>query len=182
MSELLNTDFINPELSPVADGSETTVFYNTKKVAQMLGCSIPTARQLFYRNDFPALKIGKNYKVEKTLLKSGAAKGGFNMKKNINKIVYDILVNDKQSRCNDMYLTARVIEAVCDLKPHTKLLIEQLEQWHIDGLPNINTIIRARRKLQDEHPELIDKKTAEARRKQEERFKSEYGKNKETTA
>lgn len=65
MSELLNTDFINPELSPVADGSETTVFYNTKKVAQMLGCSIPTARQLFYRNDFPALKIGKNYKVEK---------------------------------------------------------------------------------------------------------------------
>ena len=115
-------------------------------------------------------------------MKSGAAKGGFNMKKNINKIVYDILVNDKQSRRNDMYLTARVIEAVCDFKPHTNSLIEQLKQWHIDGLPNINTIIRARRKLQVEHPELIDKKTAEARAKQEKRFKSEYGKNKETTA
>lgn len=45
---------------------EMTVFYTTKQVAKCLGCSIPTARQLFYRADFPALKIGKNYKVEKT--------------------------------------------------------------------------------------------------------------------
>jgi len=45
---------------------EMTVFYTTKQVAQCLGCSIPTARQLFYRADFPALKIGKNFKVEKT--------------------------------------------------------------------------------------------------------------------
>lgn len=43
----------------------TTVFYTTKQIASMLGCSIPTARQLFYRKDFPALKIGKNLKVEK---------------------------------------------------------------------------------------------------------------------
>ncbi len=57
MTELLNADNSN--------NNELTVFYNTKKVAQMLGCSIPTARQLFYRRDFPALKIGKNYKVEK---------------------------------------------------------------------------------------------------------------------
>ena len=41
------------------------VFYTTKQIAKALGCSIPTARQLFYRADFPALKIGKNYKVEK---------------------------------------------------------------------------------------------------------------------
>lgn len=98
------------------------------------------------------------------------------MKKNINKIVYDILVNDKESRRNDMYLTARVIEAVCDFKPHTNLLIEQLKQWNIDRLPNITTIIRARRKIQVNHPELIDDKTAEARAKRESEFKAEYGK------
>ncbi len=45
--------------------TERTVFYTTKQVAECLGCSIPTARQLFYRHDFPALKIGKNFKVEK---------------------------------------------------------------------------------------------------------------------
>ena len=45
--------------------TELTVFYTTKQVAQCLGCSISTARQLFYRKDFPALKIGKNFKVEK---------------------------------------------------------------------------------------------------------------------
>ena len=44
---------------------ELPIFYNTKDVAKCIGCSIPTARQLFLRKDFPALKIGKNYKVEK---------------------------------------------------------------------------------------------------------------------
>lgn len=96
--------------------------------------------------------------------------------KNIQKAVYDILVNDNKSRCNDMYLTARVIEAVCELKPHTKLLIGYLEQWHINEMPNITTIIRARRKLQVEHPELVVKKAAEARAKRETEFKAEYGK------
>ena len=40
-------------------------FYNTKDVADMMGCSIATARQLFYRSDFPTLKVGKNLKVSK---------------------------------------------------------------------------------------------------------------------
>jgi excisionase family DNA binding protein len=42
-----------------------TVFYGTKDVAECLHCSLPTARQLFHRADFPALKIGKNLKVSK---------------------------------------------------------------------------------------------------------------------
>ena len=48
-----------------AENDGLPVFLNTKQVAQCLGCSITTARHLFYRRDFPALKIGKNYKVEK---------------------------------------------------------------------------------------------------------------------
>lgn len=52
-------------------------FYNTKEVAAALGCSIPTARQLFHRADFPALKIGKNFRVEKNALERWASERRF---------------------------------------------------------------------------------------------------------
>lgn len=42
------------------------VFLTPMDVAEAMGCSIPTARQLFYREDFPALKVGKNLKVLKS--------------------------------------------------------------------------------------------------------------------
>ena len=45
---------------------ETTVFYTPAQVAKCLGCSIPYARAIFHRSDFPAQKIGKNWKVEKS--------------------------------------------------------------------------------------------------------------------
>lgn len=50
-----------------------TMFYNTKEVAQMLGCSIPTAREIMYRKDFPLIKVGKNLKVEKSAFISWAS-------------------------------------------------------------------------------------------------------------
>lgn len=39
-------------------------FLNTKEVAQILGCSLPTARQIMMRADFPLIRVGKNMKVE----------------------------------------------------------------------------------------------------------------------
>lgn len=48
-------------------------FYSTAEVAAVLGCSIPTARQLFHRADFPALKVGKNFRVERSALEKWAA-------------------------------------------------------------------------------------------------------------
>ena len=45
------------------------VFYTTEEVAKMLGCSVPIARQFFHRKDFPAVKAGKNFKVEASALK-----------------------------------------------------------------------------------------------------------------
>ena len=51
----------------------TTIFYTTKDVARCLGCSLPTARQLFHRADFPALKIGKNLKVSKDAFEKWAS-------------------------------------------------------------------------------------------------------------
>lgn len=41
-------------------------FLTPMDVAKMMHCSIPTARQFFYRPDFPAIKVGKNLKVMKS--------------------------------------------------------------------------------------------------------------------
>ena len=42
---------------------EEIKFMNTKQVAQALGCSMPTARQIMMRANFPLIRVGKNYKV-----------------------------------------------------------------------------------------------------------------------
>lgn len=57
--------------------NERLVFLNTKEVASALNCSIPTARQLFHRPDFPALKVGKNFRVEKSALEKWASERRF---------------------------------------------------------------------------------------------------------
>lgn len=38
-------------------------FLSTKEVAEALGCSLPTARKVMYRADFPLIRVGKNFKV-----------------------------------------------------------------------------------------------------------------------
>ena len=46
--------------------NEELVFLTPMDAAKIIGCSIPTARKLFYRDDFPAIKVGKNLKVLKS--------------------------------------------------------------------------------------------------------------------
>ena len=43
--------------------TETIKFLNTKQVAEALGCSLPTARGIMMRADFPLVRVGKNFKV-----------------------------------------------------------------------------------------------------------------------
>ena len=38
-------------------------FLSTKEVAKALGCSLPTARTIMMRADFPLVRVGKNFKV-----------------------------------------------------------------------------------------------------------------------
>lgn len=38
-------------------------FLSTKEVAEALGCSLPTARSIMMRADFPLVRVGKNFKV-----------------------------------------------------------------------------------------------------------------------
>lgn len=49
-------------------------FLGTKEVAKALGCSLPTARQLMLRYDFPLVRVGRAMKVEQTAFKEWASK------------------------------------------------------------------------------------------------------------
>lgn len=42
------------------------VFLTPIDVAKIIGCSVQAARELFYREDFPTIKVGKNFKVMKS--------------------------------------------------------------------------------------------------------------------
>jgi hypothetical protein len=55
------------------DKKEYIVFYNTADVAAMLGCSLPVARAIMYRADFPLLKVGKALKVSKSAFEEWAS-------------------------------------------------------------------------------------------------------------
>ena len=49
-------------------------FLTTKDVANILGCSLPTARNIMMRADFPLIRVGKNMKVEAQALKEWTCK------------------------------------------------------------------------------------------------------------
>ena len=42
---------------------EKIKFLGTKEIAEELGCSLPTARNIMMRADFPLVRVGKNFKV-----------------------------------------------------------------------------------------------------------------------
>ncbi len=42
---------------------ENIKFLGTKEVAKALGCSLPTARRIMRRPDFPLIRCGKNMRV-----------------------------------------------------------------------------------------------------------------------
>ena len=42
---------------------DSVKYIGTKEVARILGCSLPTARNIMLRADFPLLRIGKNFRV-----------------------------------------------------------------------------------------------------------------------
>ena len=45
---------------------EEIVFLTPMDVSKIIGCSVQAARELFYREDFPTIKVGKNLKVMKS--------------------------------------------------------------------------------------------------------------------
>ena len=61
MIENNNTETIETE-----NKNEEIVFLTPMDVAKIIGCSVQAARELFYREDFPTIKVGKNFKVMKS--------------------------------------------------------------------------------------------------------------------
>ena len=61
MIENINTEIVENE-----NDNDELVFLTPMDVAKAMGCSIPAARQLFHRPDFPSIKVGKNFKVLKS--------------------------------------------------------------------------------------------------------------------
>lgn len=57
MKHMTNTELQN------AESQNNLRFLSTKDVAEALGCSLPTARKVMYRADFPLIRVGKNFKV-----------------------------------------------------------------------------------------------------------------------
>jgi len=54
------------ELALTAEDRNLMQFIGTKEIAALMGCSIPVARQIMRRKDFPLVKCGKNLKVMKS--------------------------------------------------------------------------------------------------------------------
>ena len=52
--------------------AENIVFYDVKDISKMFGCSIPTARELMHRPDFPLIRFGKILRVSKSALEAWA--------------------------------------------------------------------------------------------------------------
>ena len=57
MKHMSNKDYQN------AESQGNLRYLNTQQVADALGCSLPTARKVMYRADFPLIRVGKNFKV-----------------------------------------------------------------------------------------------------------------------
>ncbi len=48
-------------------------FIGSKEIAQYMGVSLPVARQIMHRKDFPLIKCGKNLRVMKKHFETWAA-------------------------------------------------------------------------------------------------------------
>ena len=59
MEEIIEEGIINEK-------EDELVFLTPMDVSKIIGCSVQAARELFYREDFPTIKVGKNLKVMKS--------------------------------------------------------------------------------------------------------------------
>ena len=74
MFEPLNKEELQQKKVQEENKPEDIIFYGTKDVARMLGCSIPTAREMMRRKDFPTIMIGHVMKVSAPAFKEWAMK------------------------------------------------------------------------------------------------------------
>lgn len=52
-----------------------TEMMDVKEVADAMNCSLPTARRIMKQEDFPLIKVGRNFKVSKSAFREWSMKG-----------------------------------------------------------------------------------------------------------
>lgn len=94
------------------------------------------------------------------------------MNKNIKKVVYKILQEDKLAREDDWYL---IFQTVCELVPARAgtAFVNVVSEMKNKGI-SFESITRARRKFFEKHPELKNKKAEAVRQKEEQEYALEY--------
>ena len=91
--------------------------------------------------------------------------------KGMAKLVKSILEDDRKARNSDYHLWMRVCEITCPESLYSSFYYV-LEHHNDLGLPNFESVGRARRKVQELYPHLqSDEKIHEERAKREEEFK-----------
>ncbi len=91
----------------------------------------------------------------------------------LENIVYTVLLKNKQTRKDDFILVLEVIREYCPSLIEMKIKDIMLEHKEL-GLPSFESITRARRKVQKEHPELIDKDAKKIRKELQKEYKNYY--------
>jgi hypothetical protein len=85
----------------------------------------------------------------------------------IEPLVEEALINNKASRGDNFILYLEVLKKFIDLN----LSIKDVFLNHdLLGIPSLESITRARRKLQEKHPELKDEVVAAIREKEEQDY------------
>ena len=83
-------------------------------------------------------------------------------------VVLDVLRQFEETRKDDYILALKVFENYIN----TDLPIETVFKYHKElGLPSLHSIVRIRRKLQVQHPELVDESARKIRAKEEQAYK-----------
>ena len=62
----LERSFDNQNNETQRDIDSDMQFIGTKEIAKLMNCSLPVARQIMHRKDFPLIMCGKNLKVMKS--------------------------------------------------------------------------------------------------------------------
>lgn len=91
--------------------------------------------------------------------------------------VKSILVNDEESRKDDMYLLSKLIDSSNNVKlkeKDKKMVVKLCQHWYELGLPNINSVVRCRRYLQTQDKTIIDIEAEKKRAEEEAIYKAEF--------
>lgn len=87
----------------------------------------------------------------------------------VQPLVYAALKNTPETRADDYLLVLEVYKHFISVEMSIKTVLEQ----HIElGLPSFASIVRIRRKLQAQYPELINKPAKKMRLSEEQKYRA----------